>query len=357
MGISEWARLTLRIALAVAAWVMFGLATPIIAKAYDEKAVSRFYQGKTIKLIVGFGAGGIGYDFIGRLVARHLGELIPGKPSIVVENKIGAGSMLAVNYVFNAAPKDGTVMAVTHQGLILRQAIQSKGVEYDARKQQWLAATQSGFIVCIVRSDLGIKSIKDSMNGKEILIGASGPGAGDHDRPAVLASLLKANLKLIAGYDSNAKIQLAMLGGEVHGQCTSWDYLQGTKPEWFEGSNPFVTTIVTLGERPNLPMLRDVPAAEDLATPQGKIILKAFVTMEAAQVPFWFPPGVPQDRVTAVREAFKKVWDVSELRERAKKVAMVLEPKSGEVVAKLVEDVLNTPPELLAQLRKILVKN
>jgi tripartite-type tricarboxylate transporter receptor subunit TctC len=104
-------------------------------------------------------------------------------------------------------------------------------------------------------------------------------------------------------------------------------------------------------------MLRDVPAAEDLATPQGKIILKAFVTMEAAQVPFWFPPGVPQDRVTAVREAFKKVWDVSELRERAKKVGVVLDPKSGEVVAKLVEDVLNTPPELLAQLRKILVKN
>ena len=338
---------------------VLGLFTVGSVLAADEKAVAQFYSGKTIKLIVGFGAGGIGYDFVGRLAARHLGPLIPGQPNIIVENKPGAGTMLAANYVFNAAPKDGTVMALTHQGLILRQAIQSKGVGYDARKMQWLGATKSDVVVCIVRSDLGIKSIKDAMNvnGKEVIIGASGPGAGDHDRPVVIASVLGAKLKLIAGYESNAKIQLAMLGGEVDGQCTTWNYLQGSKPEWFKEPKPFVRTILTLGERPDLAVLKDVPAAEDLATPQGKKILTAFAAMEAAQMPFWYPPGVPPERVAAVSEAFRKVWEVPALRDTAKKVRLALAPKSSQAVKTLVEQVLDTPPELLAQLKQILVKN
>src|SRR5581483_4800527 len=199
-------------------------ATPAGSTAADAGPASDFYRGKTLRLVVGFAPGG-GYDIWARLLAKHLGRHIPGNPAVIVENKPGAGSMLAANLVYNSEPKDGTVVVTFNSQMVLQQLLSQPGLEFDARRFQWLGSASSGQNACMVRRELGITDARQLIGpgGREVVMGGEAPGSGITDTPAVMNAALGTRFKIIYGYEGASKVQLAVESGEVDGFCLTWD--------------------------------------------------------------------------------------------------------------------------------------
>jgi tripartite-type tricarboxylate transporter receptor subunit TctC len=329
---------------------------PAAKPAFDEKAVTDFYAGKTVRIVVGLGAGG-GYDLTSRLIAKYLPKYLPGNPTVIVENRPGAGSALAANSIYATEPKDGTVIGNISPTLVLRQALGQAGVEYDASKLQWLGSTAKDFTACLVRSDTGITSIQDTINGKEIVLATLGPGDNSQDVPAVLNATLGTNFKLVSGYDGTSKFRLAVESKEADGFCITFisAILVGDSP-WLEGSDPFARLIVAVTDQlPDHPFLRGVPTAQSLAkTEDAKTLLRAVDAAQIINKPYFVAPGVPTDRVAALRKALANTYADPEFKEDAAKAKFDINPSSAEEVERVVQGVLNTPAPLLTQLGQLL---
>src|SRR4051794_6550190 len=186
------------------------------APAFDERAVASFYRGKTVRIVVGFAAGG-GFDIASRLIARYLGRHIPGNPNVIVENVPGGSSMVAMNQVYNTAPKDGTVIGNVSGGLVLQQLFDAPGVQYDVTRVTYLGTPSVDRRVLIVTRASGFTRFSDLLTpgGKPLILGSPPPGTGAYDAAAVVKDVLNANIQLVSGYDGLAKVRLAMEQGEV----------------------------------------------------------------------------------------------------------------------------------------------
>jgi tripartite-type tricarboxylate transporter receptor subunit TctC len=323
---------------------------------FDEQAVASFYKGKTVRMVVGFAPGG-GFDSYARLLAKHMPRHIPGNPTMIVENKPGAASMVAANSVYNLDPKDGTVIANISEGLVLQQAMGLDGIQFDAAKFQWLGNTVKTAYACMARTDSGIENIDQIIGGgKQLITGTQAPGTGNYDAPAVMNATLGTNFKLVPGYDGIAKIRLAFEQREVDGWCQTWESIVGTSMQFLEGPNPMARMLIIMGsEVPNHPALKGVPAAETLAeTEETRQLLKAVNAPQEMSKPYAVAPGVPADRVAALRTALGKTFADPEFRADAEKAKLNLEPATGEQVQQIVEDVLSTPTATLARLKDIL---
>lgn len=321
----------------------------------SSASVEDFYKGKTIRIVIGFGPGG-GTDTITRLVQRVLSKHIPGNPTIVVENKPGGGSMLALNTVYNAEPKDGTVIVSFNQDLIRSQALGAPGVRFDARKLNWLASTDDSVGMCAARTDSGITTIQDIMNGKELVVASFGKGTISYDPPAALNATLGTKFKIVTGYQGGATQRLAVRNGEVQGFCTSLDPMTASARELLEGDNPITRIIVVTGSKtPDHPFARGVPAAETLAkNEEAKKLLRAIHLGFTMTIPFAAAPEVPKDRVQALRTAFEKTFKDPEFLALAEKAQQTIRPKFGKEVARVAEEMLNVPPALANKLKVIL---
>jgi tripartite-type tricarboxylate transporter receptor subunit TctC len=228
-----------------------------------SRPAGEFYRGKTVRIVVGFAAGGP-YDAFSRLVAQHMSRHLTGNPTIIVENKPGAGSILAANLVYGTEPKDGTVIASISPNLPLQQALGMDGIQFDAAKFNWLGSGNRTASVCSAATDAGVTSIQDLMgsNGNQLVIGTIGPGNPSHDIPAVLTAALGANLKMVSGYDGTAKLMLAFEGREIDGFCTPFDIMLSTARPLLEGDPPRVRVFVVLGsDPPDHPWLKGVVPA------------------------------------------------------------------------------------------------
>jgi len=321
----------------------------------NPTAAAAFYQGKTVHLIVGFTAGG-GFDTLGRLVARHLGSHIPGNPTIVVDNMPGASGLVAANYVYSAAPKDGTVIAVFSEPGLQGQLLKADGVQFDARNFNWLGSTQVQTNLCIARTDSGITNFQQLLQpgGSQLIVGTTGPGSNIHDFPAALRGALNANFKLVSGYPGTADISLAVESGEVQGICTPWESVKVSRPHWFEGSPPFATILVQQGteRHPDLP---NVPLAEEFAqNDEQRQVIRAATSTLAMSKPLVAPPGVPPERVAALRQAFVETMKDPELIADAEQSNIDLSVKSPEQVEKIVAQVLDSPPNVAQRLKEYL---
>lgn len=318
-------------------------------------AVEDFYAGKVVRIVVGFGPGG-GTDTIARLIATVLGKHIPGNPTVVVQNKPGGGSMLALNTVYNAEPRDGTVIVAFNQDLIRSQALGQPGVHFDASKLNWLASTGDTVGICAARTDSGVEKIQDIMNGKELVVSSFGKGTISYDPPAVMNDTLGTRFKIVTGYPSGAAQRLAVRNNEVQGFCTSLTPMTASARELLGGDTPTARIIVVTGdETPDHPMTKNVPAAETLAkTEEDKTLLRAIHLPFTITIPFAMAPEVPQDRVAALDTAFQKTFKDPEFIERAQKAQQTLEPKRGEEVRRVADEILDIPPEVAAKLKKIL---
>ena len=324
------------------------------AAGSDDQAVADFYRRKTVRIVVGYAAGGA-FDVHARTVARHLPRYVPGNPNVIVENRPGAGGILAANLVYSTEPKDGTVMTPIGAGLPLQQAIGVAGIQFDAARFNWLAAGGRSLTTCVARVDSGIGSIQDVIDGAELITGAIGPGTPNYDIPAVLNIAIGTRFKIVAGYEAGAKALAAAEAGEVNGACPGFDTMTA-RAYLFDEPNPLLKAILVMGGgATEHPWLRGVPSVESLArTEEAGQLIRAISSEVVPYYSYGMAPEVPADRVAALRKAMMDTFNDPQYVAEAERAAVIVSPTSGEEVARIYQGVLSTPPATLAKLKEAL---
>ena len=303
------------------AFAALGCGMPAAAQAQAE-----FYRGKQITLLIGLGAGET-YDLYARLLARHLSKYIPGEPLIIPSNKPGAGSLNAVNSLYNTAPKDGTVIGTGHRFVPLMPLLGLPGTQFDALKFNYIGSMASETGLCIARKDSGIRSMEDTKT-REFMVGTTGAGSELTTFNATMSKMLGARLKVVRGYLTSTEIDLAIERGELQGRCgISFGSLRVNKPEWLQSH--YVTLLIQLGlvkhpELPDVPLLGDLVASKD-----DRAALELMLAPANMARPFFAPPGVPPERVEILRKAFDAAMKDPALIEDAAKQRLDLMPMAG----------------------------
>jgi tripartite-type tricarboxylate transporter receptor subunit TctC len=299
--------------------------------------IADFYSGKTVQVLIGFSPGG-GYDTYARTLARYMGRHIPGNPKLVPQNMPGAGSLKVVNYLANVAPKDGTALAHFAPGIMFEPLIgHTDGVQFEATKFTWLGSASREASVCAFMASAGIKSWAD-MRTKSMIIGASGGGAESDVFPTVLRNMFHLPLKIVTGYPGGTEITLAMERHEVDGRCGwSWTSLLSRNKAMLDSHQLDVVLQIALEKTKDLP---DVPLIVDVAdTPDQKAALKLIVARQSIARPFAAPPGVPEERARALREAFAATMRDPDFIAEAKGQSLDVDPVGGGEVAALIREV------------------
>jgi tripartite-type tricarboxylate transporter receptor subunit TctC len=322
------------------------LSTPLAVRASAQPAGDNgFYKGKTIVVITSTGVGGT-YDVVARLVARHMPRYIPGNPTMIVENMPGGGNVLATNYMYNIAPKDGTAIATIHSAMPLQQVLNSGGIRYDADKFDWLGSTGPQNEVILVWGTAGIKTIEDATK-KEIVLGGTGAGAGIVLLPMVVNNLLGTKFKIVAGYRSSEDVNLGMVRGEVQARAFSIGSITSQHPDWI--SEHKVDFLVQSGTRRDK-ALPDVPLLTELAkNDEQRQIFKLIASPPALGQPYVAPPGVPADRLAILRNAFAATLHDPAFLADAAKIRFTVEPMSAGEVSQIVHDTVTAPPGIIAK--------
>ena len=318
---------------------------------FDEKAVANFYHGKTVRIIVGFSAGG-GYDQYSRMIARHLSKYIPGNPAVIVENMAGAGSILAANHTFNVAPKDGTVIGNISGPIILEQLFGTPAVQFDMAKFRYLAVPVSETYLMIVTRKPGVSKIDEVIGpkGKQVVIGAI-PGSTVEHAPILVRDVLGANLKVVSGYKGTADVRLAIDSGEVEGFFNTWTSAKLTSYDKIKSGEWLV--LAQLTEKPLKDLIvPNVPTIPMIAkNNEQRLILKyGTSTPNDFGKVYVLPPGVPADRAKALESAFEQAFVDKELQTDAERAKLEVDPIIGDDVYKWVKEFLGMSPELKAKL-------
>jgi tripartite-type tricarboxylate transporter receptor subunit TctC len=317
-------------------WAALALAPPSHA---DAQTAAEFYRGKIIELDIGSSVGG-GYDIHARMLARHMGKYIPGNPTIVPKQMEGAGSMRLANFLYNAAPKDGTTFGTINRGSAFDPLLGNKAAQFEAAKFNWIGSTNNEVSVCVAWHSSGITTI-EQLKTKELIVGATGPSADTYQFPKIVNGVLGTKFKIITGYPGGNDVDLAMERGEVEGRCGwSWTSLKATHQAWLDQKKMNVLFQMGLSKHPDLP---NVPLIVDLAkTDEDRSILKLIFARQVMAWPFLAPPGVPKDRVEVLRKAFMDTMTDKELRAEADKGGLEIAPVAGEDIQKLMQDIYRT---------------
>ena len=312
-----------------------------------------FFKGKTVRIVVGFAAGG-GFDTYSRAMARYWGRHIPGNPSIVVENMAGAGSLIAANHVYRVARPDGLTIGNFGGGLFMQQLKGGAGIEFDARRFEFLGVPVQDNRSCAFTKASGITSMERWMASKApVKIGTTAPGDLVHDGPRVLQAALGLPIHLVSGYKGTADIRLAAESGELAGGCWGWDSIKSTWQRALESGDAVMVVQMVSKPHPDMPK---VPLAISYAkSDDARQLIEAGVTIPAiTNRPYVVPPGTPKDRVQMLRRAFDATMKDPEFMADAKKSRIDLEPIAGEEVQKMVAGMFNLPPALIGKLRDAL---
>jgi tripartite-type tricarboxylate transporter receptor subunit TctC len=334
----------MRVALLVAACV--GLAHP--AAAQDD--VAAFYQGKQLRMIVGSAAGG-GYDLFARIVARHIVQHIPGRPTIIVQNQPAAGGVVMANQLYGQGPKDGTVIGVPINGLPTAPLLQT-GTQFDPTRLIWLGSTNREAYVAFVWHTVPIENI-DELARREVIVGATTPGTTMVDFPLLANAVLGFKFKVVRGYHGTPQINLAIERGEVQGiGGLGWASVKAQTPHWISEKKIKVLAQYGLKRYSELP---DVPTMFELAKSEAdrQAMAMLFARTEYGR-PYFLPPDVPAERVTALRRAFDATMKDPAFVAEAGKLQFEVDPLTGEVVQALVAQLAATPPDVVARVRAAL---
>ena len=336
-------------------FIAIGLAAQVPKASYDEKAVANFYRGKSIRIIVGFTAGG-GYDQYSRLIGRHISKFIPGNPNVIVDNMAGAGSIIAANHMFNAAPKDGTVIGNISGPIILEQLFGNPAVQFDMGKFRYLAVPVSETYVFIVTRKPGVTKFEEVLgpNGKQITVGGI-PGSTVEHAPVLARDVLGANLKVVLGYKGTADVRMAIDSGEVDGFFNSYTSVKITSFDKVKTGEWLV--LAQFSEKPIKDLIvPNVPTIPQIAKTDEQRLLLKFGTStpnDFGKV-YVVPPGTPVDRAAALESAFEKVFADKELQADAAKGKLEIDPTFGEEIHKLVTEFLGMSSDLKNKLQTAL---
>src|SRR5688572_30287189 len=316
-------------------------------------SVEEFYKGKTIQFVVGGTAGG-GYDTYTRLIARHFAQYVPGKPATIVQNMPGAAMLIAANYVFNSAPRDGTVIGHWSGPLILQHMMGNPAVQFEGRKFGWLGMPTSDSLVCILTDRSGIKTAEEWRKAKTpVKLGAIGPGTSGTDDTKLLAAATGFPLQLIEGYKGTADIRIAAETGEVDGTCAfGW---QSAKVTWANALKAREVHVVLQTMLESHPELKGVPLAIEYAkTDEGKKLLQIASELYGKQRLYSLPPQVPEERVRILQKAFIDTLKDPQLKAEAEKAKLEIDPIDGAGIEKMVKGLYEIDPSILNRVKQIL---
>jgi tripartite-type tricarboxylate transporter receptor subunit TctC len=334
---------------ALIATAAFAMASGFAGSASAD-AISKFYKGKRVKIIVGASSGG-GYGTYARMVAAHLGKHIPGNPRIIAQFMQGAASIRAANYVYNVAPQDGTVIGAVQRAIPFLPLYGKRGPKYDPLKFNYIGSINNEVSICVSWHTTGVRTIQDAM-AKQLIIG--GAGANDTENfPAALNNILGTKFKIITGY-TGVGINLAMERGEVFGRCGwSWTSFKNQKSQWLKDKK--VNVLIQLSLR-KLPEIGNVPLVTEIA--KNKEDRQVFELVFAPQVmgrPYLMGPGVPAAHVKAIRTAFARTTREPDLVNKLNKASMDVAMVSGADIQKIVVQAYKTPKSIVDRARESMV--
>jgi tripartite-type tricarboxylate transporter receptor subunit TctC len=317
-----------------------------------------FYKGKTVKFVVGSGAGAF-YDAWGRLIARHWGKHIPGNPDVIVQNMVGASSLTATNYVYGVAKPDGLTVLLPNNSIYIEQLIGRKEVQFDLKKFHWIGSASQDSIMFYMRADTPFKSIADLIKAKQPpSCGGSGTNSSDYVLAKILELAVGAKINNVVGYPGGTEADLAVEKGEIVCRAHTLAAHYGREPFNTWHKKGFDRHLLQTGRKRD-PRATEAPTIyevlEEFKVPNSsRRVAQAMLSGGEFGRPVLVTPGTPPERVKILRESFAKTLQDPELLADAKKSKLDVEYTSGEELEALIKDVLDQPPEVVAQARKIL---
>ena len=334
--------------------LVFAAACLTANAAPAQDAVEAFYRGKTVTITVGSAVGG-GYDTYARLVARHLGRRIPGNPTIVVQNIPGAGSTKAASYVALQASRDGTAIGAVQAGAITWPLISDQTVPYDPSKFIMLGSANRSVYLCVVRSDAPVKTFQEVFD-KEVIIGTSGEGASLRELPIMLINVLGVKLRLIGGYAGSREIIVAMERNEVQGMCgMDWSSLATQQRDWINSGFVRLLAQEDLRGHPEMNKM-GVPLTITFAkTEEDRQVMEMIYSQNLFGRPYLVPPGVPADRVAALRGALAATLQDRALLAEAEKFGLDIGPMGGGELQALVAGLYALPAKIIERAKQSLI--
>jgi len=322
--------------------------------AAAQNAVEAFYRGKSVTITVGSAVGG-GFDAYARLVSHHLSRHIPGNPMIVVQNIPGAGSNKAASYLATQAPKDGTAIGALQAVAITQPLISDQALPHDPSKFIMMGSANSSVYFCVIRSDAPVKTFQEAFD-KEVIIGTSGEGASLREYPVMLVNVLGVKLRLIGGYAGSREIMIAMERNEVQGMCgMDWSSFLTQQRDWI--SSGFVRPLAQEDLRGHPEMNKiSVPLAISFAkTEEDRQVMEMIYSQNLFGRPYLLPPGVPADRVAALRKAFASMLQDKALLAEAQKSGLDIGPMGGEDLQALVAKLYASPRKVIERAKQSLI--
>jgi tripartite-type tricarboxylate transporter receptor subunit TctC len=327
----------------------FALAWAQFTSGAIASSVESFYKGQTLAINVGSNAGG-GFDLVARLVARHMAQHIPGSPSVIVRNMPGAGGLVNANYMYSAAPRDGTSLAAPFNTVFLLPLLGDPAAKFDPRAFTWIGSTDKQQGICLTWAATSIDSI-DQLKTREVVAGTTAPNATPATYPFLLNTVLGTKFKIVGGYTSGG-VRIALERGEIDSICgMAVQTHMAVSPHWFEKKLVNVLLQFGLEKHRDLP---DVPLAVDLMSGEDRELLELILIPHEFGRPFIAPPGIPQDRRDALRAAFEAVLKSPSFLEESKKAKQSIDPLTGPQIEALLARAYKASPAALSRAATIL---
>ena len=311
--------------------------------------VADVYKGKVVRIIVGVAPGGL-YDIHARLMARYLGKHLPGNPTVIVENMTGAGSLKATLYLYNAAPKDGTMLGVIGRGMSVNSLLDPETFNFDSRRFNWLGSTSRESAMGVAWHTAAAKTF-DQLFATPLIVGATGAGDESASLPRMLNTLFNTKIKIISGYTGGTTVLAAMEKGEVEGRFWSWGSVKSERAQWLEEKKINLLVQVALNKASDLP---DTPFIMDYAkTDEQKQVLQLALTGQSFAWPMLAPPGVPAETVAALRAGYKAAANDPAFLAEGKRANLSIIYVSGEEIHQLIDTAYAMPPDIIKRTKEI----
>jgi tripartite-type tricarboxylate transporter receptor subunit TctC len=323
-----------------------GALLALFSTVAGAQGVADFYRGKTVELYIGYSVGG-GYDLYARYLARHMGKHIPGNPVVVPKNMEGAGSLRLANWLYNIAPKDGTVFGAIGRGTGFDPLLGNKAAQFDATKYTWIGSANNEVSICVAWHTSGITRFEE-LQSKPLIVGGTSASADTDQFPKITNGVLGTKMRVITGYPGGNEIGLAMERGEVQGRCGwSWSSVKSTHQKWHDEKKFNILVQLALDKHPELP---HIPLIVDLAkNEEQRQILRLIFARQVMGRPFVAPPNLPSERTEALRKAFMDTMQDHEFLADAEKAQLEITPVHGAGIEKLVKETHATSPEIAAK--------
>ncbi len=319
----------------------------LLCAGAQAQTPEQFYKGKTIDFMIGYATGGSN-DAYSRLIANHFGKHIPGNPTVVPKNMPGAGSFLAVNRIYSVSPKDGTVIGLGAPTMAIDEKLGNPGVRFKTAELDWIGRVDSLINIVMMWKTSPVKTHRRRAENRATL-SSTGAGSTSSVYPAVMNNVLGTKFKLILGYKGSNEAMLALERGEVEGHSTAWSAVKVAQPNWLRDKSINILVQFGLKRHPELP---DIPTAVELGrNDEERQILGAILKASEIGTSFFTTPGVPADRLAALRRAFDATMKDPDFLAEAEKFRLTVGPMTGEEVQKLVTEVTDLPPALIEKVR------